>query len=141
MPPSGTFFNPIRVDEFEKTKLNFDGQGMSATVTAGSTQNVDLLLSDDVLLTGCWFITNNSNLGDTLTFQVVDTSGAFTGTPGTVLSQFITNWYPNVSTDINFEVPYPAKIPAGLTLRLVYVSTGSTNPFVAANYQLHKVLV
>ena len=38
------------------------------------------------------------------------------------------------------QVPYPAKVYAGLYLRLIYTSTGASNVAVAINYSLHKVL-
>jgi hypothetical protein len=139
--PSGTTFNPVSVSDFDKTKLNFDAQGVQASVTAGSTQNIDYVLTDDCLMTGAWFLTNNSNYADSVAFQVIDTNGTYSGTPGTVLNQFITNWFLVPSVNTQFDMVYPAKIYAGLTLRVVYTSTGTSNPWVAVNYKLHKVLL
>lgn len=141
--PSNTTYKPVRVDDFESSKLNYDAYGMSTTVSLGQSGHLDLTLSDDCLLTGAWFITNGGTFGDVVNFQVVDTSGAFTGTPGTVLNQFVTNWYVPPSVDAQFEIAYPAKVYAGLTLRLVYTSVGFgiVGVFVAVNYSLHKVLV
>jgi hypothetical protein len=139
--PTGTTFNPVRTSDFDKTKLNFNAQGVSANIIASSVQNIDLTLADDCLMTGAWVVINGATQGDTLIFQVVDTTG-FTGYPaGTVLNQFITNWYPNVNTDVQLDMVYPAKVIAGLTLRVVYTSIGTTNPFIAINYKLHKVLI
>jgi len=140
--PSGTTFNPSNIGQFEKSKLNFNALGVSGTLTAHTTSNLDLLMSDDCLITGAWLVVNGGNYGDYACLQVVDVSGAFSGTPNTVLNQFMTNWYLPPSTDTQFDLVYPAKIYAGLTIRVVYTSTGLiTPPFVAVNYKLHKVLV
>jgi hypothetical protein len=134
-------YNPIHENDFEKNKLTFDAQGVSTTVTSGSITNLDYTLTDDCLITGVELIVNNGNYGDTLSFQVVDTTG-FTGYPvGTVLDQYATNWNVAPVTDTQLSVVYPAKIITGLTLRVVYTSTGSSNPFIALNYKLHKCLV
>jgi hypothetical protein len=139
---TGSTFNPVRISDFDKTKLTFDAQGAMMTVSAGQTTNVDLTLTDDCLITGAWLVSDsNTAFGDYACLQVVDTTG-ITGYPaGTVLSQFVTNWYVIPNMDEQFDVPYPAKIIAGLTLRLVYISTGTNNAFIAVNYKLHKVLV
>ena len=140
--PSNTTYNPVRTTDFEKTKLNFNGQGVTSTINAGTTTNIDYLLADDCLITGLELIVNNGNYGDFANIQVIDTTG-FTGYPaGTVLEQIGTNWYLSPSTDTQFDIAYPAKIIAGLTLRIIYTSTllvGTT--FVAINYKLHKVLI
>ena len=139
--PSNTTYNPPNTNAFVKSALNFNAQGVSTTVTAGTTANLDYTLTDDCLLTGICLITNQGNFGDTIKLQVVDTTGAFSGTPGTVLLQAANNWNVVPSTDDQFDLTYPAKIYAGLTLRAVYTSTGILNVFLAVNYKLHKCLV
>lgn len=139
--PSNTTFNPSSVNSFDKSKLNFDAQGVSAIVTAGSTQNIDFQLTDDCLMTGAWVLISGGTWGDSICFQVIDTTGAFSGTPGTVLNQFITNWYVSDQVDTQFDMVYPAKIYATLTLRVIYKSVGSSNPNFIVNYKLHKVMV
>jgi hypothetical protein len=138
---NGSNYNPIHIDDFDKSKLTFDAQGVSATMTAGGAGNLDYTLTDDCLITGVELIVNNGNYGDTVSFQVIDPTG-FTGYPaGSVLDQFATNWNVAPIADTQFDIIYPAKIIAGLALRLVYTSTGTNNPFVAINYKLHKCLV
>ena len=138
--PSNTTYNPPSVDSFVKTALLFNAQGVSATVTAGSTQNIDLTLTDDSLLTGVNVISGNGNFGDYVNLEVIDTSGAFTGVPGTLINQFVTNWYLAPEAQDEFKLSYPAKLLTGMTIRIIYVSTGTVNPFLATNYELHKIL-
>ena len=127
---SGSIYNPSSVDGFDKNKLNYNGQKVSATVPFGTTQDIDLTLTDDHLLTGAQIIlTGNCDL-DEIQFKVV------MGT--TVLNQFI-DWY---ATNFSKDLPYPAKIPAGLTLRATYKNTcGNGTVKVRVNYFLHKVLL
>lgn len=140
--PSRTKFNPATTSDFDKNKLLFDAQGVSTTITPNTTSNVDLTLTDDCLITGAWLIISNSQNTDYLCFQIVDTTGVTGLPPGTVLNQFITNWYLDSSVNTQFDMLYPAKILSGLTLRVVYTSTSSTiSPLISINYKLHKVLV
>lgn len=139
--PSGTTYNPPNIASFVKSALNFNAQGVKATLTAGQQGHVDYTLVDDCLLTGMELIVNDGNYGDTMALQVVDSTGAFTGTPGTVILQVATNWNVIPTCDTQFDLSYPAKILTGMTLRIVYNSTGTANPFVAVNFKLHKCLV
>lgn len=138
--PSNTTFNPLRTSDFERPKLNFDAKSASATVSAGTTQNIDLQMTDDCLLTGGWLIVDGAKLGDTVSFQVVDATGAFSGTPGTVIAQYVSGWCVPKTCDTHIDMVYPAKIYTSLILRVAYTSTGTENVFVAINYKLHKVL-
>lgn len=139
--PTGTTFNPNKTADFERIKLTFNARGASATIPAGTTSSIDLLMTDDCLLTGAWLVTNDGNYGDSINFQIIDSAGTFTGTPGTVMLQAITDWFTVPTTDVQIDMIYPAKIYTGLALRIVYTSTGSSDVFVAINYKLHKVLV
>lgn len=143
-------YNPVKVSDFEKTKMQFNAQGINASISTATVTNIDLDLTDDHMITGAWFIVNGANLGDSVDFQVIDITGniihAMSGglipvTPGYILNQFISNWFMNVSTDTQFDMIYPAKILAGMALRVVYTSVGSSSVFVAINYKLHEILV
>jgi hypothetical protein len=127
---SGTTYNPSRSDELDKTKVNFNGQKVMGTVPALSTSNIDMTLSDDCLLTGAKVILVGACEDDEIKFQVLVGS--------TVVNQFI-DWY---ASDLEKELKYPAKIPTGLTLRVVYKNTcPTTSVKVKINYSLHKVLI
>lgn len=139
--PNGTTYKPVRVQDFESSKLLHNGMSAQALVPAGTSANIDLVFTDDHLLTGVWAIMNDGAYGDKVSIQVYDVTGAFTGTAGTVLNQFITDWYVPATMCEQFDIPYPAKILGGMGLRAVYTSTGVSNVFVAMNFKLHKVLV
>lgn len=126
-------YSPTKISDFESSKLSFNALGSSFTVAPGTTSNIDLTLTDDMLITGAWLISVGA-YGDTVTFQVLDPDQ-------NILSQFVTNWAIPAPANMTLDVPYPAKLPAGIILRLIYSSTGSTPAFVAINYKLHKILV
>lgn len=126
----GTTFDPKRIDELDKTKVTFGGLKASATVLPLTTQNIDLAIADDHLLTGASLILTNNCPDDEIKFQVL------MGT--TVASQFI-DWY---SKDLDKEIPYPAKMFCGLTLRAIYKNTCSAASVkVRINYNLHKIIL
>lgn len=134
--PSNTEFDPKNVNDYEKTKLNKDAEGVNGTITAGTTEYIDLTLSDDVVMAGgdvllVW----DSAKGDTIDFQIIFDNS--------VLSQFITDW--NIdNTTVKQTTPtteIPGKIFTGSILRLIYHSTGQNDVYVAINYNKDKVLI
>jgi hypothetical protein len=137
-----TTFNPLNISDFRKDGLNFNAQGIKSTASALTSTNIDFKISGDQLLTGAEVLCSIPVFGDSITFQVVDVDGIFAPV-GTVLNQFVTNWYlaPDSTRQVNLQVIYPAKIYNGLYLRLVYISTGNITIVVAVNYTLHSVLI
>lgn len=134
--PTGTRFDPPNSNYFDKTKMNKDAKGVSTTVIAGTTTNLDYTLTDDVLIAGGTnFLAKGAAQGDTVDFQVVHPVLG-------VLNQFITSWYVNPDKTDQSVPPsnYPAKLFAGLILRVVYHSTGAENVWIAVNYNIEKVL-
>lgn len=134
--------NLQQVTDFKSGNVNTDNQGLIGTATAGQTTNLDLKLVDDCFLTGGILRTNMANFGDYATFQVVDVDNILGYGAGTVLGQYCTNWYmrSDAQEQVNESTSYPAKIKAGLYLRLAYTSTGLSNVTVTVNYRLHKAL-
>lgn len=141
--PSHTTYNPSNANDFEKTKLVLAAQGVSAVAPNGQTTNMDLTLTDDCLLTGVVFFTNGNAYGDYVSLQVVDATGVTGAPPGTVLLTTASSWYIYPGQYLQIDTQYPAKVLAGLTLRIVYtnvgIGLGSTQIFI--NYKLHKCLV
>jgi|ERR1035437_7156285 hypothetical protein len=132
--PSNTTYNPTNIGDFQKAKLLFDSHGILRTIPAGTSANLDYILTDDCLITGLELIINNGNYGDTTCLQIIDDTEM-------VLNQFITNWNVPPIANSQFDIEYPAKIIAGLTIRMIYTSTGSSDVFLAINYKLHKILL
>jgi hypothetical protein len=139
--PINTTYNPLNLNDFEKTKINKNAQGVSIIIPAGTDVSIDLLLTDDTLVTGADCLVKGAIAGDTVDFQIYGPN-PLTGISG-VLNQFVTKWFinPDSTQQSTPHSNYPAKIPAGLTLRIIYHSTGTTDVWFAANYNLEKVLI
>lgn len=138
-----TVFNPNKLSEFTSTNLNFRGTGILFTAAANSTTTSDYQMPEDRMITGAQMICESSTFGDYVVCQVVDKDGLYYPA-GTVLSQFLSNWY--VCTDSQrsevTQIPYPAKILQGLYVRIMYTSTALlTTHRVAINYYYHKVMI
>lgn len=135
--PNNTAFDPKNLNDFEKTKLNKDARGIQGTAIAGTTTSFDLTLTDDTVMAGGnAFLAKGAVAGDCVSFQIIH---PIVG----ILNQFITDWYLNPDSTAQ-AVPtsnYPAKLPAGLILRVVYTSVGSSDVWVAINYNKEKVLI
>ncbi len=130
-------YNPQKVSDFEKDKVQFSGQSVYAVVNSTGITNVDLDLADDYLLTGGQFLVKNAKLGDTASLQIVHPTFG-------VVDQFVTNFRCSEDSHRQFDLqlPYPSKLPAGLKIRLVYNCTDTLETReVAINYYLHKVMV
>lgn len=150
--PSNTTFDPQNANDFQKSKLRLNGLSVTGTAAHGESTNIDLLMTDDFLLTDGILFANNSTWGDKIDFQVVaptgfsnvNVAGGYTFTEDTVLLQPLTDWIinPQKIDQSGTMANYPAKIYAGLILRVVYHSISNTTDVgVGINYKLHKVLV
>ena len=140
-------YNPLQSGDFDKRMVSTDAKSAIGTCPAGQTQNIDLLLNDDHLLTGIQLLAKGSVFGDSFCLQVVAPQGTLPNgavfPQETVLAQFATdiNVRDDVQEKFNETAIYPAKLLAGLILRCKYTSLGQAPVDVAANYRLHKVLV
>jgi hypothetical protein len=134
--PTNTTFDPSNIIDFEKSKLNKSAIGIQQNVTAGQTVNIDYVLTDDLLILRGVLLVKNSSQGDYVDFQVLHPVYG-------LVAQFVTSWFidPDSTTQETPTSNYPAKLAAGLTLRLVYHSVGQSNVWVAINYDAEKVLV
>lgn len=141
--PSNTTYNPQNKNDFEKSKLNKDAQGTDTSITLSGVTNIDLTLTDDELLTGAALLVTGAHEGDNVDFQVLAPGG-------TVVVQFVTGWRldPTETKQLIPNSDFPAKIPAGFTLRVVYHAGGpavlgvlNTAVWLAINYDMQKVLV
>jgi hypothetical protein len=131
-----------RVEEFASNNVNANNQALLFTAAAAQTTTGDLKLTDDCFITGAVLRTNTSAFGDYAVFQVVDVDNILGYGAGTVLGQYVNKWYmrSDAQEQANENTPYPAKILAGLYLRLIYTSVGLMPVSVAINYRLHKAL-
>lgn len=135
-------YSPGSKSEYGAKDLNLDVKGAKYEVTANSTQDLDFLISDDCIMDGMIIDVIDHALGDKVTFQVIDKDNILGYGANVVLKQFGTDVYmaPGIVRQVNAESVYPAKVFAGLYLRIKYTSVGTSNPTVLVRYNLHKIL-
>ena len=134
--PSNTSFDPQNRNLFEKAKLHKAAEGHEFLVPHGTTQNLDILITDDALLMDSCILIDDAARGDKWTMQIIHPVSG-------VVFQGVTNWRVDYKS-VNQPIPkanFPAKIFAGLTLRLVYQSVGANDVWVCINLDKDKVLV
>jgi hypothetical protein len=134
--PTNTAFDPQNKNLFEKSKLNKAAEGHEFTVPAGTTQNLDITLTDDALIMDSCILIDGAAKGDNWTMQVVHPVYG-------VVFQGVTGWRVDFTT-LHQPLPksnFPAKIFAGLKLRIVYQSVGANDVWVCMNLDKDKVLV
>jgi hypothetical protein len=141
--PTNTKYDPTNVNSLVKEKLKRNDDAICGSATANTTTNFDLCVSsDDHLLLGGEIIVKDGGQGDYLTFKVIDIDNVMGAGAGTVLDTFIRKRYIAPTSYLSsISSRFPAKVPAGLYLRVSYISVNNTTPFVAINYDLTKVLV
>lgn len=121
--------------------------GTTATATANSTTNIDVLFSQEYYINGIEIISSNITMGDKVTLQIVDKDRVYAGVlydasiPGeVVLDEFGTAWNlaPGVTKSGPYQTNYPARIYAGLYVRVKYTNTSIlTNTSVGVNIFRH----
>lgn len=118
----------------------FRCKGFKGTATKNTTTNLDMAVSSEREITHVHLFLENHAADDTLKFQVVDVDNVMGYGAGVVLDEFATDWrVDDEKKDQGLSsAGYPATIFAGLYLRIVYTSTGTTNDVVVrCNYYLH----
>jgi hypothetical protein len=131
-----TTYNPEKVSDFEKSKLNFLGQSVTGTVIENETVNADLVLADDFLMNGGVLIVKEAKITDKVSLQVVHPIYG-------VVNEFVKEYRLAEDQQVQFslDLPYPAKLVTGLTIRCKYVASNEPGTRIfALNLMLHKVL-
>jgi hypothetical protein len=123
-------------DQFTSDNVQFAGASASGDAAENTETNVDYTCPFDLCITGAVLLVNGGKFGDKCSLQVVHPSYG-------VVNEFATDWAIASDQQKQFELAltYPANIPSGVKLRLLYKATseaGTRN--VAINYLNHKVL-
>ncbi len=127
--PTNTKYDVMNMLTIDKCKVNYCGKKVKATALPLQVTNLDFLLVDDMFITGAIVILTGNFEADEFKFQVIHPVYG-------VVNEFI-DWF---ACNINKELSYPAKIFAGLTLRMAYTNNGTQDVIVKINYSLHKIL-
>lgn len=124
----------------DSTGLNFRGKGISGTITAGQTENIDHKLAENRDFNEIVIVLKDHVFGDKADLQVVDVDNILGYGAGTVLATFFYDYYfaEDVQSQGVLKVDYTGTLQKDLYLRLRYYSTGGTDVKVKANLFLHK---
>ena len=117
--------------------FRFRGASFKGEVPANSTQDIDYKLEQTRYINGGRAIIDNIGDDDRVTFQVVDKDNILGLGVGAVLDEFISEFYVPQDGSLEVLLPYPAKIHAGLYLRLKYSSTHTDGCTLKCNLYLH----
>jgi hypothetical protein len=107
--------------------------GFSGTADYGTTTALDYTLSAERWIDGVELLVSGAAQGDYVNFQVVHPQAG-------VLDTFGATWYVDHERCKQTVVvlSYPARLVAGLIIRVSYVSVGTADVWVAANLRLHE---
>ena len=124
--------------------------GLIGQATAGQSTNIELQIAAERYINGVRLILDGHTVDDTLHFEIVDKDGIgvalgwytqqqFDAMGEYVADRFGQDWNIDhtIATQPDVIVPYPAKIYAGLYVRIIYNSAGQSNVKVKANLYLH----
>jgi len=117
--------------------MRFRGASFTDTVSANSSKDIDYQITQERYINGGKLIVKNIGQDDKITFQVVDKDNVLGFGAGVVLDEFIKDFYLPINESLNVQLDYPAKIIAGLYLRLKYTNTNSIDAVVKCNLYLH----
>jgi hypothetical protein len=117
--------------------FRFRGHSFSGDVLSGETKSLDYKIEAERFINGGRLIVDNIGLEDKITFQVVDKDNVIGYGAGVVLDEFIEDYFIPNEGNLEVRLDYPAKIPAGLYLRLKYTSTHASGCKVKCNLYLH----
>lgn len=115
-------------------KMRFRGLGISGTATKNTTTNIDYTLTEERYLSGARLLLKNQAWGDKANLEIVHPTLG-------VIDVFAEGWFldPDNSNQGDIIRNYPAKLPAGLIIRIAYTSVGvAVNVEVKVNLFLDK---
>jgi hypothetical protein len=117
--------------------FRFRGASFKGTISPNSTENIDYKITQERWINGGMAIIDNIGPDDQVTFQVVDKDNILGYGAGVVLDEFISGYYIPQNGNLEIQLAYPARIIAGLYLRLRYTSTHALGCTVKCNLYLH----
>lgn len=114
-------------------------KGFLLTAVASSTTTSDSKFSYDIdLFGGAYEIGSTANPGDYIEFEVIDKDNLLGYGANFVLNKYIETTYVLPGSIYVHEEPVGSVIPAGIYLRVRYVSTGIVNVNMVFRYMMHK---
>lgn len=117
--------------------FRFRGASFTGTCLTNTTSNIDYEITQDRYINGGRLIINNIGTDDKISFQVIDKNNVMGFGSNVVLDEFITDFYIPQDGSLEVSLDYPAKILAGLFIRLVYSCSHASGCTIKCNLYLH----
>jgi hypothetical protein len=117
--------------------FRFRGASFSGTVSGESTADIDYEITQERWINGGRLLVSTIGPEDRITFQVVDKNNVLGLGVGVVLDEFIKDYFVPDTGNLEVRLDYPARIIAGLFLRLKYTNSNSSSITVKCNLYLH----
>jgi len=117
--------------------FRFRGVSFSGTATAEATTDIDFQITQERYINGGRLLVSDIGDNDKITFQVVDKDNILGFGAGVVLDEFIKDYFVPTSGNLEVRLDYPAKLIAGLYLRLKYTNSRTSNSSIKCNLYLH----
>lgn len=117
--------------------FRFRGSSFSGSCSANSTADIDFQITQERYINGGRLLVNNIGNDDKMTFQVVDKDNILGYGANAVLDEFIKDYFIPTTGNLEVRLDYPARIIAGLYLRLKYTSTHASGCSIKCNLYLH----
>lgn len=117
--------------------FRFRGASFIGTCAAMSTENIDYKIEQERYINGGTLIIDNIGNNDKMTFQVIDKDNVLGFGTNVVLDQFITDYYIPNNKLLEVRLDYPARISAGLYVRMIYTNTSLETSTIKCNLYLH----
>lgn len=117
--------------------FRFRGTSFKDTVATNTTKDIDFKIEQERWINGGRALIDNIGEDDQVTFQVVDKDNIFGFGAGVVLDEFISGYYVPQDGNLEVNLAYPARIIAGLYIRLKYTSTHASGCTLKCNLYLH----
>lgn len=121
--------------------------GVKHKMQAGQTSSFDVDITEERFINGVQLIAKNHKFGDSVDFLTIDKLGTFAGVyypPGTplpvVLDDFGKGFYLAEDQQDQGQImsSYPARLVPGVSVRVVYHSTGDQDVDLCLNMFMHR---
>jgi hypothetical protein len=112
---------------------------MLGTISAAGVSSVYVKFAEDRLLNGGTLLVDGGQWGDSVSLKITDRDNIYGLGAGAVLRVFGENYYinPNDSFQVKYEVPYVAKLPAGLYIQIDYDAVAAGTRTIVLNLTTH----
>ena len=128
----------VRTRAFTNTDgFRFRGCSFQDDVLTNETKDIDYRLTAERYINGGRLLVSNIGDNDKLTFQVVDKDNVLGYGANAILDEFIKDYFIPTTGNLEVRLDYPARLYAGLYLRLKYTSTHANGCNVKCNLYLH----